>query len=114
MKTLATLMLTSLLTCAAVPTLAAAQTPPVTGRALTVDEAVAIALASQPEIKARVKDYEAARFKVDEALAALLPQVTGASTATKSQNVIVQTSPQTGVTSIFTSTREFQQTFNAQ
>lgn len=114
MKTLATLLLSSLLTCAVGPMVAAAQTPPVTGRALTVDEAVAIALASQPEIKARVKDYEAARFKVDEALAPLLPQVTGSTTTTKSQNVIVQTSPTTGVTSIFTSTREFQQTFNAQ
>jgi len=82
--------------------------------ALTLDAAIAQALASQPEIQARLKDYDAARFRVDEALSVLLPQLTGVATATKSQAVIVQTTPSTGVTSVFTSNREFQQTFNAQ
>jgi outer membrane protein len=82
--------------------------------ALTLDEAIAKALDAQPEIRARLKDYEAARHRVDEALSPLLPQITAVSTATKSQAVIVQTTPSTGVTSVFTSNREFQQTFNAQ
>jgi outer membrane protein len=82
--------------------------------ALTLDAAITQALTSQPEIRARLKDYDAARFRVDEALSVLLPQLTGAATATKSQAVIVQTTPSTGVTSVFTSNREFQQTFNAQ
>jgi outer membrane protein len=82
--------------------------------ALTLDAAITQALTSQPEIRARLKDYDAARFRVDEALSVLLPQLTGVATATKSQAVIVQTTPSTGVTSVFTSNREFQQTFNAQ
>ena len=82
--------------------------------ALTLDAAITQALTSQPEIQARLKDYDAARFRVDEALSVLLPQLTAVAAATKSQAVIVQTTPSTGVTSVFTSNREFQQTFNAQ
>ena len=82
--------------------------------ALTLDAAIAQALTNQPEIQARLKDYDAARFRVDEALSALLPQITGVASTTKSQAVIVQTTPSTGVTSVFTSNREFQQTFNTQ
>ena len=82
--------------------------------ALTLDAAVTQALTTQPEIQARLKDYDAARFRVDEALSVLLPQITGVASTTKSQAVIVQTTPSTGVTSVFTSNREFQQTFNTQ
>jgi outer membrane protein len=82
--------------------------------ALTLDAAVTQALTNQPDIQARLKDYDAARFRVDEALSVLLPQLTAFAAATKSQAVIVQTTPSTGVTSVFTSNREFQQTFNAQ
>src|SRR5262249_35708333 len=82
--------------------------------ALTLDAAITQALTNQPEIQARLKDYDAARFRVDEALSVLLPQLTGVAAATKSQAVIVQTTPSTSVTSVFTSNREFQQTFNAQ
>src|SRR5262245_10660719 len=82
--------------------------------ALTLDAAVTQALTNQPEIQARLKDYDAARFRVDEALSVLLPQLTAFAAATKSQAVIVQTTPSTGVTSVFTSNREFQQTFNTQ
>ena len=82
--------------------------------ALTLDAAIAQALTNQPEIQARLKDYDAARFRVDEALSVLLPQITGVASTTKSHAVIVQTTPSTGVTSVFTSNREFQQTFNTQ
>src|SRR5881409_3370071 len=62
--------------------------PPVTspeaqvfGKVLSVDDAVAIALDTQPNIKARLSDYIAAAFRVDQALAPLFPQITGAFTA---------------------------------
>jgi outer membrane protein TolC len=60
----------------------------IAGRILTLDEAVNIALESQPQIQARLGDYAAARYRVDQALAPLLPQVTGSATATKSQNSV--------------------------
>ena len=82
--------------------------------AITLGQAITQALENQPEIRARLKDYDAARFRVDEALSVLLPQLTAVASTTKSQAVIVQTTPSTGVTSVFTSNREFQQTFNAQ
>jgi outer membrane protein len=55
------------------------QTPleKVIGRALTLDEAVAIALETQPTIQGRLSDYAAARYRVDQAMSPLLPQVTG-------------------------------------
>jgi len=49
----------------------------VLGRALTQDEAVAIALEIQPSIQATLFDYRAAAFRVDQAFAPLLPQITG-------------------------------------
>ena len=62
--------------------------PPVTspeaqvfGKVLSVEDAVAIALDTQPNIKARLSDYIAAAFRVDQALAPLFPQITGAFTA---------------------------------
>jgi len=68
--------------------------PPVTspqsqvfGRVLSVEDAVAIALDTQPNIKARISDYIAAAFRVDQALAPLLPQITGSWTAARDQNV---------------------------
>ena len=86
----------------------------VAGRVLSIDDAVAIALENQPQIAARLKDYEAARFRVDEALSPLLPQIFGSVSTTKSQSTFITTSPTSGVTSVFTATREFGQTFNAQ
>ncbi len=68
--------------------------PPVTspqsqvfGKVLSVEDAVAIALDTQPNIKARISDYIAAAFRVDQALAPLLPQITGSWTAARDQNV---------------------------
>src|SRR3989442_1071976 len=67
--------------------------PPVTsaqsqvfGKVLSVEDAVAIALDTQPNIKARISDYIAAAFRVDQALAPLLPQITGSWTAARDQN----------------------------
>jgi len=66
----------------------------VVGRVITLEEAVAIALETQPQIQARVSDYAAAQFRVDQALAPLLPQLSGSWTGARTQNVIG--SPGTG------------------
>ena len=50
--------------------------PQVAGRVLTLDEAVAIALEQQPQITVLLFAYAAARYRVDQALAPLLPQLT--------------------------------------
>ena len=57
------------------------------GKVLSVDDAVAIALDTQPNIKARISDYVAAAFRVDQALAPLFPQITANFTAATSKNV---------------------------
>ncbi|HEV8615516.1 MAG TPA: TolC family protein [Methylomirabilota bacterium] len=49
----------------------------VIGRMLSLDDAVAIALETQPTIQARLSDYAAARYRVDQAMSPLLPQVVG-------------------------------------
>jgi outer membrane protein TolC len=59
----------------------------VIGRDITLEEAVAIALEAQPQIQARLADYAAAKYRVDQALAPLLPQLTGSWTAARTQNV---------------------------
>ena len=82
------------------------------GRPLKLEEAIAIALDGQPDIQARLGDYAAARFRVDQALAPLLPQLTGTATTTKSQQAIF---PQTLTAATpITITREFNQTFSTQ
>jgi outer membrane protein TolC len=58
----------------------------VVGRALSMDEAVAIALDTQPSIQARLSDYLAAKFRVDQALSPLLPQIVGSWTAARTQS----------------------------
>src|SRR5258708_30961051 len=74
--------------------------PPVTsaqsqvfGKVLSVEDAVSIALEIQPNIRARISDYIAAAFRVDQALAPLLPQITGSWTAARDQNVAGGVSP---------------------
>jgi outer membrane protein TolC len=62
------------------------------GRVLSVDDAVAIALETQPSIQARLGDYAAAALRVDQALSPLLPQITGTWTAARAQNVAATTS----------------------
>jgi outer membrane protein TolC len=59
----------------------------VLGRALSLEETVAIALETQPQIQARLYDYMAAAHRVDQAFAPLLPQLTGSWTAARTQSV---------------------------
>ncbi|MBI3031372.1 MAG: TolC family protein [Candidatus Rokubacteria bacterium] len=65
-----------------------AQAPPspVAGRVLTLEEAIGIALATEPNIRARLQDYEAARFRVNQALSAVLPQLAGSWFANRQQS----------------------------
>jgi outer membrane protein len=70
----------------------------IAGRALSLDEAVAIGLASQPSIQARLFDYAAARHRVTQALAPMLPQLTGTASAQRSSTTILSTSSVTGIT----------------
>ena len=78
----------------AAPPVSHAQAPPpatpvmerVLGRALSLEEAVAIALETQPQIQARLYDYMAAAHRVDQAFAPLLPQLTGSWTAARTQS----------------------------
>lgn len=57
--------------------------PEITGRELTLEEAVAIALATEPNIRARLSDYEAVRARVGQALSPILPQLSGTWTANR-------------------------------
>jgi outer membrane protein len=58
----------------------------VLGRALSLEEAVGIALETQPSIQARLYDYMAAAHRVDQVFATLLPQVTGLVTAARTKS----------------------------
>jgi outer membrane protein TolC len=60
----------------------------VIGRELSPEEAVAIALETQPSIQARLADYMAASHRVDQALSPLLPQLTGTWTVARSQTAM--------------------------
>jgi len=85
---------------------------PVAGRLLSLDEAVAIALETQPQIQARLNDYAASRFRVDQAMSPLLPQLSSSVSATRSQNSSVSTT--SAGTSTVTFTRTFDETLVAQ
>ena len=68
-------------------------TPPqITGRELTLEEAIEIGLDNAPKISAAAGDYDAARQRVLEALAPLLPQLTGQWNGFQNQNVASVTS----------------------
>jgi outer membrane protein len=58
---------------------------PIAGRILTLDECIAIALEAQPTIQATLSDYAAARYKVNQELSRLLPQLSGSVRATESK-----------------------------
>ncbi len=60
--------------------------PQVIGRVLTLDEALAIALENQPNIQARLSDYAAAAYRVDQALSPLLPQLSAGISAARTQS----------------------------
>jgi len=99
---------------APLPMVAPPGTPQIVGRALSLDEAVAIGLAGQPQIQARLFDYAAARHRVTQALAPMLPQVTGSVVATRSQQTILTTSATTGITTPVQIDRNLNQTLFAQ
>lgn len=52
---------------------------------LTLEECIAIALDAQPRVQATLADYAAARYRVNQALAPLLPQLSGSVGATRSE-----------------------------
>jgi outer membrane protein len=98
----------------ALPMVAPPGTPQIVGRALTLDEAVAIGLSSQPTIQARLFDYAAARHRVTQALSPLLPQLIGVVSATRSQSTALTTSPSTNITTPTVVNRQLSDTFLAQ
>src|SRR5438128_7423636 len=87
---------------------------PIAGRVLTLDECVARALGAQPTIQAALYDYAAARYRVTQALAPLLPQVSGLVTATKSESSAVSTFAPTGRLTQSQTFKGFSETFIAQ
>ncbi|HEX6210499.1 MAG TPA: TolC family protein [Methylomirabilota bacterium] len=58
----------------------------VVGRVLSLEEAIEIALETQPLIQARISDYMAAAHRVDQAFAPLLPQITAGVDAARTQS----------------------------
>jgi outer membrane protein len=58
----------------------------VLGKALSQEEAVGIALETQPSIQARLSDYLAAAHRVDQAFAPLLPQLTATGSLARTQS----------------------------
>lgn len=74
-------------------------TPQIAGRALSLEEAISIGLANtQPQIQSRLFDYAAARHRVTQAFAPMLPQLTGTVSATRSRQTTLTTSSLTGLT----------------
>jgi outer membrane protein len=62
-------------------------TPPSpVGHALSLEEAIGIALQTQPLIQARLSDYLAAAHRVDQAFSPLLPQLTSSWTVARTQS----------------------------
>jgi outer membrane protein len=62
----------------------------VVGRMLSLEEAIGIALVTQPLIQARLSDYLAAAHRVDQAFSPLLPQVSASWTAARTQSALSQ------------------------
>src|SRR5205809_3010026 len=95
----------------------AQQTPsplqPAPGGVLTLDECIAIALDAQPRIQATLADYAAARYRVNQAMAPLLPQLSGLVSATRSQGTTITTNA-AGTTIQVAQSRQLGDTFLAQ
>ena len=112
--------LLALVLVSSLPAVARAQAAPPTARAapgpgqvLSIDDCIAIALEAQPTIQATLYDYAAARARVREALAPLLPQLLGSVSATRS-NSTVPTTLTTGRTVTIQVNRQPSDTFLAQ
>jgi outer membrane protein TolC len=101
-------------TVPALPVVAPPGASQIAGRALSLDEAVAIGLAGQPQILARLFDYAAARHRVTQALAPMLPQLTGTASASRISQTTLSTSPTTGITTPVKIDRQLNDTFLAQ
>jgi len=65
------------------------QRTPITGRALTLDECIAIALEGQPSIQERLATYAAARYRVNQAMAPLFPQLSAQVSSSRSHNTVI-------------------------
>ena len=87
--------------------------PQVAGRVLTLEECIAIALDAQPRIQATLADYAAARYRVNQAMAPLLPQLSGLVSATRSQGTTIATNA-AGATIQVAQSRQLGDTFLAQ
>jgi outer membrane protein TolC len=79
-----------------------------------LDEAVAIGLSTQPQIQARLFDYAAARHRVTQALAPMLPQVTGTVAASRVSQTSLTTSAVGGITNLVKIDRQMSDTLVAQ
>src|SRR2546429_9991662 len=102
----------SILAQAAAPPVA--ERAPIAGRILTLDECIAIAPEAQPRIQATLTDYAAARYRVNQALSPLLPQLSGLVSATRSQSNLTVTSQTPGQTLHIPSSPQRPDTFLAQ
>ncbi|HYS16807.1 MAG TPA: TolC family protein [Candidatus Binatia bacterium] len=84
----------------------------VAGRVLTLEECIAIALEAQPRIQATLADYAAARYRVNQAMAPLLPQLSGLASTERSQRSVIVTN-RNGANVPTLQTREYNDTFDA-
>jgi len=84
----------------------ATERAPIAGRTLTLDECIAIALEAQPRIQATLSDYAAARYRVNQALCPLLPQLSGLVSTTQSKGI--------SATTLAPTSRQLPDTFLAQ
>jgi outer membrane protein TolC len=81
---------------------------------LTLEEAVAIGLASQPNIQSRLFDYAAARHRVTQALSPMLPQISAVVSASRSQSTILSQPISTSITTPQIVNRQLSDTLLAQ
>ena len=111
---LALIFVSSLAAAALAQTAPVPPTQRVVGRVLTLDDAIAIALEAQPTIQATLYDYAAARARVREAFAPLLPQLSGSAAATRSHSSVLPSSTTSGGRTVVAVSRQPADTFLAQ
>src|SRR5262249_3569861 len=88
------------------------QRTPITGRALTLDDCIAIALEGHPSIQERLAAYAAARYRVNQAMAPLFPQLSGQVSSSRSHNTVISGTGGGGVPTL--QDRTWDQTLTAQ
>jgi outer membrane protein len=111
---LALVFASSLAAAALAQTAPVPSTQRVVGRVLTLDDAIAIALEAQPTIQATLYDYAAARARVREAFAPLLPQLSGSAAAVRSHSSVLPNSTTSGGRTVVAVSRQPADTFLAQ